>query len=141
MMIELVAALVAVTSSPAAKAGADIVFPAAMRGAWADTLADCEPEFTHGFTIERSTLVYHDGPSKLLSRGPTTKVRSPVGPGYTFVARMRHQEHGNPAVIATERFTVSGRWLYHSAASGSLRQHFAVKNRLVRCPPGSTSSR
>ncbi len=113
-------------------------FPAFARASWADSLSGCEPEFTQGFKIKVRDLSFYDGPARLLSLSPVAKVRTPSGQGQTFVARIRYKENDNPVVIASERFTVAGKWLYHSDAKDTMAKHLSSKNRSVRCPAGST---
>lgn len=131
------AGLLSPSQAAPAKAAASPSFPASMQASWASELNACEPEFTGGFKIRPREVSYYDGPARLLSIGRMVSVRTPSGLGQSVVAKLRISEGGDTS-LTTDRFTVVGRWLYHSEAGESLAIHLSKKNRMVRCPPGST---
>lgn len=125
------AATLGVTQTPAGG------FPDVVLGSWADDLQACEPEFTGGFRIEKHQLSLYDGPGHLVRISPAVAVDTPSGPGQTFTAEILYEEGGDTE-IATDRFTVVGKWLYHSLASKTMSEHLSEEYRLELCSPGST---
>ena len=114
-------------------------FPAPFIGSWANSLKDCEPEFTGGFTIASKTLSLYEGSGDLLGLGPVTSVRTPSGLGRSLTAKLRYQDEESPGkVTAVERLTVVGRWIYRSEARAPMATHLSIKNRSILCPAGST---
>lgn len=136
MILSLVASIFA---SPSSAVSNPANFPAQFEGSWANSIKDCEPEFTGGFTIRSKSLSLYEGAGDLLSVGPVSSVRTPSGPGRSVMAELRYQsEESSRNITSLERLTVVGRWIYRSEAKVPIAAHLSIKNRSVRCPPGST---
>lgn len=133
MIALLLAASLAVIQQPAGG------FPDFALGSWADDIEGCEPEFTRGFRIEKHQLSLYDGPGHLVSINPAMEANTPSGPGQSFTADILYEEGGDTE-MATVRFTVVGKLLYHSLASKTMSEHLSEEYRRVLCPPGSTDS-
>lgn len=130
MLAMALAAIVAIT--PAA-----VEFPKVMRGPWGQDLAACEPEFTRGQTIRADRVTYYEGEDRIFDVTPLSAIRTPHGIGLTTIAKLRYRFHDETST-SSERLTVVGKWLYRSGSRDALTKHFTRKNRLVRCPMGST---
>jgi hypothetical protein len=126
-------------ATPGVAVSSTVHFPAQFVGSWANSSKDCEPELTGGFRIGPKTLSLYDGGGDLISLGPVTSVRTPSGLGRSVTAKIRFQDEEGPGKITSiERLTVLGKWIYRSEAKIPMTTHLSIKNRSIRCPPGST---
>ena len=114
------------------------VFPSQFQGSWGDTLASCEPEFTHGFTIEKDEIGYYEGIDQIIYATPVTTIKTKLGAGLTMVVDLEYRHHKHSST-SSDRFTLIGNmWLYRRDSQLPMSKHLSIKYRTIRCPPGST---
>lgn len=83
--------------------------------------------------IDARSIRHYDGPSVLVSHGPVTRLKTPLGRGYSMPVTVKARE-GRRTWTENLRLTLAGGFLYYEfpkAAAGGKR--FSKEDRHVKC--------